>query len=56
MRQCALSAAPADADAWIRARVDIVTEAPGGFGAVREFCERLLAARGLLEAWRAGYQ
>ncbi|MEE4638325.1 MAG: phenylphosphate carboxylase subunit delta [Wenzhouxiangella sp.] len=56
MRQCALSAAPADADAWIRAQVDIVTEAPGGVGAVREFCERLLAARGLLEDWRAGYQ
>ncbi|MFP4208940.1 MAG: KdsC family phosphatase [Wenzhouxiangella sp.] len=56
MRQCALSAAPADADGWIRAHVDIVTEAPGGFGAVREFCEHLLAARGALEAWRAEYQ
>ncbi len=56
MRECALSAAPADADAWIRAHVDIVTDAPGGFGAVREFCERLLDARGVLEDWRAGYQ
>ncbi len=56
MRQCALSAAPADADAWIRAHVDIVTDAPGGFGAVREFCELLLESRGQLEAWQAGFQ
>ena len=56
MKHCAISAAPADADAWIRARVDIVTQAGGGRGAVREFSERLLDARGALEAWQDSYQ
>jgi len=56
MKHCGLTAAPADADAWIRARVDIVTRAGGGRGAVREFSECLLAARGALEAWQDSYR
>lgn len=56
MRLCALSAAPSDASAWIRSRADVVTTAPGGFGAVREFCELLLEARGQLAAWQASFQ
>jgi len=56
MCQCGLSAAPADADAWIRSRVDVVTRAMGGHGAVREVCEILLDARGALQAWQASFQ
>lgn len=40
-----ISGAPADAVAEVRARVDVVTDASGGRGAVREFVERLLRAR-----------
>lgn len=56
MRRAGLRFAPADADAWIRARVDRVTEAAGGHGAVREICEWLLAARGVLDQWRDGFR
>ena len=56
MQACALSAAPADADAWIRSRVDVVTRAGGGRGAVREFSELLLAARGALTNWQDSYR
>ncbi len=56
MKHCGLSAAPADADGWIRRQVDIVTRAGGGRGAVREFSEQLLAARGALEAWQDSYR
>ncbi len=56
MRLCALSAAPSDAADWIRSRVDVVTAAAGGFGAVREFCELLLEARGQLANWQARFQ
>jgi 3-deoxy-D-manno-octulosonate 8-phosphate phosphatase (KDO 8-P phosphatase) len=44
---CGLSAAPGDASADVRARVDYVTECAGGRGAVRELVERILGARGL---------
>lgn len=56
MQQCGLTCAPADATAWIRGRVDFVTGATGGFGAVREFCELLLEARGQLASWQASYE
>ncbi len=56
MRLCGLSAAPADAVAWIRHRADIVTRAGGGLGAVREFCELLLAERGALLSWQERFQ
>ncbi|MGY6555601.1 MAG: KdsC family phosphatase [Wenzhouxiangella sp.] len=56
MQASGLSAAPADADAWIRSRVDLVTQAGGGRGAVREFSELLLAARGALTSWQNSYR
>lgn len=43
------SAAPADARAEVRAKVDFVTQAPGGRGAVREVCEELLRRMGRWE-------
>lgn len=55
MRQAGLKLCPADADAWIRARADYVTEARGGRGAVREAAELLLAGHGKLEAWRESF-
>lgn len=46
-RKAGLSAAPADADPRVRERADLVLEANGGRGAVREFCEIILRRRGL---------
>ena len=45
-----LSAAPADAVAEVRSRVDWVSRAPGGRGAVRELVELVLKAK---RRWRA---
>lgn len=45
-----LSAAPPDACADVRSRVHYVTEASAGHGAVREFLERILRARGQWDA------
>lgn len=56
MRRCGFKCAPADASAWIRQRADFVTQDRGGFGAVREVCERILAQRGLLNAWQDGFE
>lgn len=56
MRRCGFKCAPADAAAWIRRRVDFVTDRPGGFGAVREVCERILAEQGLLDAWQDRFE
>ena len=50
LQQAGLAASPADAAAEVRRRVHWVTESPGGHGAVREFIERILRARG---AWDA---
>jgi 3-deoxy-D-manno-octulosonate 8-phosphate phosphatase (KDO 8-P phosphatase) len=41
-----LSACPADAAAEVRERVDWVSPSPGGRGAVRDFVEMVLRARG----------
>jgi 3-deoxy-D-manno-octulosonate 8-phosphate phosphatase (KDO 8-P phosphatase) len=41
-----LSAAPADAVGDVRERVHWVSDHPGGHGAVRQFIERILRARG----------
>ena len=41
-----LSACPADAHPSVRAAAHLVTEAPGGRGAVRELCELILRAKG----------
>lgn len=46
MRRAALSCAPPNAHAEVRARADHVTLAGGGHGAVRELCDLLLIASG----------
>ena len=46
MQRCALACAPANAHAEARARAHHVTQAPGGYGAAREFCDLLLVASG----------
>jgi 3-deoxy-D-manno-octulosonate 8-phosphate phosphatase (KDO 8-P phosphatase) len=57
LRQAAFSAAPAQAHAEVRAAVHHVTQAAGGHGAAREFCDLLLVAGGhyrrLLDALEA---
>ena len=50
LRRAGFSAAPADADARVRAAVDRVMSAPGGRGAVRELAELVLRARGDFDA------
>ncbi|MCI5123606.1 MAG: 3-deoxy-D-manno-octulosonate 8-phosphate phosphatase, partial [Candidatus Electrothrix sp. AR5] len=42
------SFAPANAAAEVRRQVDYVTKRSGGHGAVREACELILEAKGLL--------
>jgi|SRR5690606_31154695 3-deoxy-D-manno-octulosonate 8-phosphate phosphatase (KDO 8-P phosphatase) len=42
-----LAAAPANAHPWVAERVHWRSQAAGGAGAVREFCDLLLEARGL---------
>ncbi len=54
-RRAAVFAAPADASALIRARAELVTEHPGGNGAVRELAETILAAQGRWKAHLARY-
>jgi 3-deoxy-D-manno-octulosonate 8-phosphate phosphatase (KDO 8-P phosphatase) len=49
------SAAPADAVAEVRARVDWVSQYPGGSGAVRELVEDILRAQNRWEAIVASY-
>ena len=46
MARSALSCAPANAHAEVRARAHHVTQAAGGHGAAREFCDVLLVASG----------
>ncbi len=46
LRRCAFPAAPANAHPEVRAIARHVTQAPGGQGAVREFCDLLLVASG----------
>jgi 3-deoxy-D-manno-octulosonate 8-phosphate phosphatase (KDO 8-P phosphatase) len=50
-----LSASPADAVAEVRSRVDYVSRANGGDGAVREFVEAVLKAQGRWAALLASY-
>jgi 3-deoxy-D-manno-octulosonate 8-phosphate phosphatase (KDO 8-P phosphatase) len=55
LRRCAFAAAPANAHAEVKAAAAWVTQAAGGHGAAREFCDLLLVASGryaaLLEAY-----
>jgi len=47
LKRVGLSACPADAHPSVRATVHLVTQAPGGRGAVRELVELILRAKGL---------
>lgn len=49
MKLVGLSIAVADAHEKLLEKADMVTSAKGGFGAVREVCETILKAQGLLE-------
>jgi 3-deoxy-D-manno-octulosonate 8-phosphate phosphatase (KDO 8-P phosphatase) len=55
MSRSALSCAPANAHPEVRARADHVTQAPGGHGAAREFCDLLLVASGRYAALLCEY-
>lgn len=46
LRRCAFAGAPANAHAEVKAAVRHVTQAAGGQGAAREFCDVLLMASG----------
>ena len=46
MSRVAVSIAVSDAHELVRKRADIVTQAAGGHGAVREICEQILKAQG----------
>ena len=54
--RCGLAVAVPHASPAVRARAHYVTRRDGGRGAVREVCERLLAAQGLLHGQLAGYE
>ncbi|MFT3813172.1 MAG: HAD hydrolase family protein [Acidovorax sp.] len=55
MRRSSIAAAPANAQAEARAAAHLVTQARGGDGAVREFCDLLLVASGRYAALLAEY-
>jgi 3-deoxy-D-manno-octulosonate 8-phosphate phosphatase (KDO 8-P phosphatase) len=55
LARAGLSAAPADAVAEVRARVDWVSAARGGEGAARELVETILKAQGRWDAIVAAY-
>lgn len=50
LRKAGFAAAPADAHPAVLESVHFVADAPGGRGAVRQVIERILEARGLLDA------
>lgn len=50
MTRCGLAVAVSNARQEVKAHAHYVTSAPGGCGAVREVCELILAATGVLEA------
>jgi 3-deoxy-D-manno-octulosonate 8-phosphate phosphatase (KDO 8-P phosphatase) len=50
LRRCGFACAPAGAHALVRSHAHYVTRAQGGGGAVREVCEYVLRAQGLLHA------
>jgi 3-deoxy-D-manno-octulosonate 8-phosphate phosphatase (KDO 8-P phosphatase) len=49
LRECGLSACPADALDYIKINVDVVTDAKGGQGVAREISDLVLAAQGYLD-------
>ena len=46
MRRAAFACAPVNAHVEVRAAGHYITQVPGGFGAVREFCDLLMVANG----------
>lgn len=48
MQHVLLAVAPANAHFAVKVQAHLVTEASGGFGAARAFCDRVLAVRGVL--------
>lgn len=55
MRRVGLAVAVADASPLIRPHAHWITEHPGGHGAAREVCERIMQAQGSLERLLAAY-
>ena len=55
LRRCAFACAPANAHAEVKACAHHVTQAAGGHGAAREFCDLLLAASGRYGGLLEGY-
>ena len=55
MTRSGLSVTVANAPADVRAHADIITDQPGGCGAVREVCEQILKARGDWERILSGF-
>ena len=49
LRKVGISGSPDNTPGYIKREVDIVTDTKGGYGAFREFVEKLLADAGLLE-------
>jgi 3-deoxy-D-manno-octulosonate 8-phosphate phosphatase (KDO 8-P phosphatase) len=49
LKNCGLSACPADAMSYVKERVDLITQVKGGQGVVREVADLVLAAKGELE-------
>lgn len=52
MVRVGLAVAVRDADEFVRRHAHWITDKPGGRGAAREVCERILAAQGLLQPLR----
>lgn len=50
LSRCGFAACVPAAPAFVRERMHYVTEAQGGYGAVREFCEVIMRAQGTLDA------
>ena len=55
LRRCGFACAPPQAHELVRGHVHYVTRAPGGGGAVREICDFLMQAQGILDAVHARY-
>lgn len=55
IRRVALGMAVANANAFVRHHAIAITQAHGGEGAAREFCEFIMRAQGTLEAAQAAY-
>lgn len=49
LRAVGFSASPSNTPDYVKSEVDYVTHAHGGFGAFREFVEKILADNGVLE-------